>query len=142
MCFGKLADFKGSIDITFFPKTWEEIKDKVEDGGVYAFKGKVDGSREQPSLIVDSLEDPKALEERAISQLHIELEDGFQNAGEISSLKDVLLGSQGNCSVFFHIDVNGLNYIVKGNSQMRAPSGADFIQQIKDQPLVKDVWTE
>ena len=142
MCFSKLADFKGTIDITFFPKVWEELKGKVEDGGVYALKGKVDGSREQPSLIVDSMEDPKTLGERAIRELHIELESGFSGAGDIAPLKDVLLSAQGNCNVFFHIDVDGKSFIVKGNSQMLAPSAADFLQQLKDQPLVKEVWTE
>jgi DNA polymerase-3 subunit alpha len=44
MAFAKLADLTGQIDCTFFPKVWEQLKDKIQDEGVYAFKGKVDGS--------------------------------------------------------------------------------------------------
>ena len=142
MCFAKLADFKGSIEITFFPKTWEELKDKVREEGVYAFKGKVDGSRESPSLVVDSIEDPRALQEKAITSVHIAVESGFKKEAEINSLRDFLFGAQGSCYVFFHIDVGGRSYIIKANQQVRAPSSGDFVQQLKDQPLVKDVWTE
>ena len=142
MCFGKLADFKGSIDITFFPKVWEELKDKVKDEGVYAFKGKVDSSREAPSLLVESLEDPKSLEEKSVTSVHIQMENGFKNVKEINSLKDFLFGAQGNCYVYFHIDVDGKSYIIKGNSQMTAPSDHDFVQSVKDMPLVQDVWCE
>ena len=55
MAFAKLNDMDGQIDLTFFPKIWETIRGQLEDGSVYAFRGKVDGSRDTPSLIVDQL---------------------------------------------------------------------------------------
>ena len=57
MAFAKLQDYDGEIDLTFFSKTWESLSSKLQSGNVYAFKGRVDGTREQPSFIVDSLED-------------------------------------------------------------------------------------
>ena len=142
MAFAKIADYKGTIDTTFFSEAWEALKDKLEDGGIYALKGRVDGSRDQPSLIVESLEDPATLGERAIRELHIELENSFSSPGDISPLKDVLFGAQGNCNVFFHLTVGDTGYIIKGNAQMLAPGGKEFIEQVKDLPLVKAVWTE
>ncbi|MBQ1644766.1 MAG: DNA polymerase III subunit alpha, partial [Treponema sp.] len=142
MCFAKLADFKGAIDITFFPKVWEQLKDKIQDEGVYAFKGKVDGSRESPSLLVDTMEDPKALEEKSIAAVHIKMRDAFSSLKEISPLRDFLFGANGNCVVYFHISVNGSPFTVKANQQMQVPSTPDFIQSLKDQNLVEDVWCE
>ncbi len=142
MCFAKLSDFKGTIDITFFPKVWEGIKDQIHEEGIYAFKGKVDGSRETPSLLIDSLEDPKTLEEHSATSVHIQMENGFKSVKEINDIKDFLFGAQGNCYVYFHIDADGQQYVVKANSQMTAPSGEDFLHSLKDMPLVHDVWTE
>jgi DNA polymerase-3 subunit alpha len=142
MGFAKLADFKGTIDITFFPQVWEQLREKVQTEGVYAFKGKVDGSRDTPSFLVDTMEDPAQLQEKAISSVHIQMQSGFSSVKEINSLKDFLFGGQGNCYVYFHIDVDGVSYIVKANSQMTAPSSKDFLQAVRDLPLVQDVWCE
>ena len=90
MGFAKLADFKGTIDITFFPQVWEQLREKVQTEGVYAFKGKVDGSRDTPSFLVDTMEDPAQLQEKAISSVHIQMQSGFSSVKEINSLKDFL----------------------------------------------------
>ncbi|MBR1911228.1 MAG: DNA polymerase III subunit alpha [Treponema sp.] len=142
MCFAKLSDFKGEIDITFFPKVWEELKDKIQEESVYAFRGKVDGSRETPSLLVDSIEDPTELQQKAITSVHIQMEQGFTTPKDINPIKDILFGAQGNCYVYFHIDVDGKTYIIKANSQMTAPCDKQFVQSLKDMPLVQDVWCE
>ncbi|MFA6938549.1 MAG: DNA polymerase III subunit alpha, partial [Treponema sp.] len=141
MSFAKLTDFHGQIDLTFFPKTWESLKGKLQPDGIYAFKGKVDGSRDTPSLLVDSLEDIESLKAHSISSVHVQLKAGL-DAKEINSLKDILFGVQGNCYVYFHIKENGKTYIVKANTQMTVPSSNEFVQVLKDKPVVEDVWCE
>ena len=82
--------FQDSIEITFFPKVWEKIKDKVQNEGIYAFKGKVDGSHDTPAFLVESLEDPAELEKKSISRLHIQINGGFDSAKEITQMKETL----------------------------------------------------
>ena len=142
MAFGKLADFKGEMDLTFFPKTWELLESKIQPEGVYAFKGKVDGSRETPSFIVDSLEDINALETKAVTSLHIQVENGFKNERDILKLTDFLLGAQGNCNVFFHVDIGGKMFTVRATSEISTPSTPEFIQSVKDLPYVHDAWID
>ena len=142
MAFAKLSDFKGAIDVTFFPSVWKTMHDKLQNEGVYAFKGKVDGSRETPSLLVDSIEDIDSLQAHTIRGVHIQLKSGFKEMREINDLKDYLFGVQGNCFVYLHIEVEGTMYIVKANTQMTAPSTPEFIQTVKDMPMVQDVWCE
>ena len=142
MAFGKLADFKGEMDLTFFPKTWELLESKIHPEGVYAFKGKVDGSRETPSFIVDSLEDINALETKAVTSLHIQVENGFKNERDILKLTDFLLGAQGNCNVFFHVDIGGKMFTVRATSEISTPSTPEFIQSVKDLPYVHDAWID
>ena len=142
MAFAKLTDYNGEMDLTFFPKTWETMKTQVQDGKIAAFKGKVDGSREQPSFIVDSIEDPSVLKERSIKEVHIEIENSFQSEAEVSKIKDFLFAQNGNCSLYFHIDTASGPFIVKANSQLTVSSSKEVLSQIEDLPLVKDVWCE
>ena len=142
MAFAKLSDYNGEMDLTFFSKTWETLKTQVQDGKIAAFKGKVDGSREQPSFIVDSIEDPSVLKERSIKEVHIEIENSFQSEAEVSKIKDFLFAQNGNCSLYFHIDTASGPFIVKANSQLTVSSSKEVLSQIEDLPLVKDVWCE
>ena len=140
MAFGKLQDYNGTIDLTFFPKTWEQLKDKIENDKIYAFKGKIDSSREQPSMLVDSIEDPKVLQEKAIEEIHIQLDSSFADERQIFNLKEYLFGASGTCSVYFHIDTPTETYIVKASNQLQVPATKEFMESLKEISLVKDAW--
>ncbi|WP_318662456.1 DNA polymerase III subunit alpha [Treponema sp.] len=143
MAFVKLEDFDGTMNLTFFPKTWGTLRNQIEVDKVYAFKGKLDAPENRPdaSLIVDSLEDINALQVRSIHELHIQMESNFKDEIEIQKLRDFLFGTQGNCSVYFHIETGNGSFTVKANTQMTAPSDEEFIDSLRNIPYVKDVWT-
>ncbi|MCR5606394.1 MAG: DNA polymerase III subunit alpha [Treponema sp.] len=145
MAWATLQDFNGEIDLTFFPNTWEKISPKVQDDGVYAFEGTIDPPNEKhdkPGFIVENIQDISTLEQKSISQVHIQLQSTFSNAKEINNLKDFLFGFSGQCYVYFHIDVPTGSYIIKANTQMTVPASQDFLKELKDQALVTDVWTQ
>lgn len=143
MAFGKIQDFSGGIDLTFFNDVWEKIRQttslKVEEP--YAFSGYVDASRDIPAFIVESMENPNSLKAHAVSEFHIELEDSIKDENSITQLRDFLFGKEGNCSVYFHIDTAVGNYVVKCNSQITLSPDDDVVKTIKYLPLVKSVWT-
>ncbi len=141
MAFAKLQDYNGAIDLTFFPKTWESLKDKIHNDSIYAFRGKIDGSREQPSFLVDSIEDPQQLQERAIQEIHIQLENGITSERQIFDLKEFLFGVSGTCSIYLHVDTSENSYIIKTTSQLSAPATKEFLEELKTIRSVKDVWT-
>ena len=142
MAFAKLMDFKDSIELAFYGNTWASLKDKVQDGGIYAFRGKINIYNDNASFAVETLEDPAQLKEKSISSVHVQLQGGFSAQKEIASLRDFLFGETGNCSVYFHVDVGGKTYIVKANNQLSVSHSEDFMQRLKDLPLVQDVWSE
>ena len=143
MAFGKLQDYDGEIDLTFFPKTWEQLKAHITAGSVYAFKGKVDGSRdeEKPSFLVDSIEDVSSLKAKSIQEIHISLEHNTFTEMDFSKIRDILFAQPGNCSVYFHIDTSSGPYIVRVNQQMTVSSSAETLNILKELPQIKDVWT-
>lgn len=142
MAFAKLQDYTGTIDLTFFPKTWEQLSTKIENDKVYAFRGRLDTSpdREEPSFIIEALEDPEMLKNRAIQEIHIQLDDGFKEEQQIFSLKEFLFGNSGNCSVYFHINAGESSYTIKANTQLSAPGTNEFLEKVKSMSFVKDAW--
>ena len=142
MAFAKLQDIYGEIDLTFFPKTWAILYSQIKEDGVYCFKGKVDGSRETPSFLVDSIEPIEQLKQHSIKELHIELDNSFNSETDLSSIKEFLFAKTGSCYIYFHIDTQNGNYIVKANQQLTVQPDKELIQQLLDMPFVKDVWTE
>ena len=142
MAFAKLTDYDGEIDCTFFPKTWGVMRNQLEEGGIYAFRGKVDASRDTPSMIIDSLEDAKALENHSIQAVHIILNDAFNAETQISDLKNFLFDEKGDCSVYFHIDASKNPYVIKANDQLHINAKDETIKKLREIAFVKDVWLE
>ena len=142
MAFANLQDFHGTIALTFFPKTWEKVRDRVHADEVLAITGKIDVSRgiEQPTVIVDGLEDIDALQSRAMQELHIQLESGISDERQLFDLKELLFGKSGNCAVYLHIDSADKSYTVKANTQLSAPGDPAFVTTVASLPFVRDTW--
>lgn len=141
MAWATLQDFHGTMDLTFFPKTWEKVSAEVHNDGVYAFKGTVDAGRDSPSFIVDSIESIDELQTRAIQEVHIAVDTGFTSENQIFTLKDFLFGTSGNCSIYFHVGTKAGDYTIKASAQLSSPSSKEFIDELKKVPYVRDVWT-
>ncbi len=141
MCFAKIQDLTGFLDVTIFAKTWGVLRTQVGEGKVVAFKGTLDASRESPSFLVDELLDISSLQQRSIQQVHIQLEDQFHDEKRIQDLRDLLLSKQGNCVLYFHVNTAQGPYIVKGNNQVRVPCDKEFLKDLEMMNGVKEVWT-
>ena len=142
MAFCKLIDKEGEIDCTFFPKTWAQLGPQLQDGEVYAFRGKVDGSRDTPSFLVDAIEDPQTLENHAAQSVHITVDPTFTGEQNLAQLKDFLFDKMGNCSVYFHIDTGNAPFVIKANTQITISSAPEVLKELREIPYVKEVWTE
>ena len=144
MAFAKLSDYDGQIDITFFPKVWETVKTQLQDGEVYAFRGKVDlpQNRDIPSLNVDAIENIDELETHSAKSVHIQIAPNFNSELSISNLKNFLFDKMGTCSVYFHIDTGNNPYVVKANDQISITPDEQSLKALRDIDFVRDVWTE
>ena len=58
MAFGKLEDSTGSIDVVFFPKTYEEYKQHIVSDSVVLIKAKVDYRDEEMQLLAEKVSTP------------------------------------------------------------------------------------
>ena len=140
MGFGTLQDYDGTFNVTFFKGEWADVKARLALNGVYAFSGRVDGSRDTPSFIVNRIEDPQVLEERARTEVHVQLEPGFKAEGDVSRLREFFLKGGGRCSLFFHVDTERESFVIRASQQLTADSTNDFLDDVRSLPFVKDAW--
>ncbi len=141
MGFGSFEDFNGTIDLTFFPKTWEQCRDKLLPDTVWGIVGKVDQSRENPTFLVDSWVNPDELQAKSIREVHITLDPAVQDEKQLIPLRDFLFESSGGCSVYLHIEA-GRPFVVKAANQIQVPSDDDFMEEVLTIPGVLQAWKE
>ncbi|GMO49525.1 MAG: DNA polymerase III subunit alpha [Termitinemataceae bacterium] len=145
MGFGKLCDYNGTIDLTFFTDVWESKKDKLQSDTVIALKGKYDvrqnGEYENCSIIVDSLVSLENLDSLAWSELHIKLQAASLNCeDDINPIRDYIIDHRGICPVFFHVDVSGKEFVIATTTQLGSTAEKSALDEIKQLPSVNDVW--
>ena len=142
MGFGSFEDFNGTIDLTFFPKTWEQCREKALPDTVWGIVGKIDTSRDTPSFLVDSLINPDELQAKSIREVHIRIDPNTADETKLSPLRDFLFESSGGCSVYLHLDMPAKPYIIKAATQIQVSSGDDFMEQVMEMPGVVQAWKE
>lgn len=141
IAFGKLIDYDGEIPIAFFDNC-PNLKDKIELGKVYAFKGKVNLRDNEACFVVEDFESFEKLQQRNFHEVHIELFPDIKNESQLYDLRDLLFDSTGNCKVFFHITLPEGHYVVKANSLLSVEASKAFCDRIKDFAYVKDCWLQ
>jgi DNA polymerase-3 subunit alpha len=143
MCFSSLSDFNGEVDLTFFPKIWEQLRGKISVDQVAAFRGKLDTSRDRASFLVDALLDIDELSERSWREVHIRLNDGIAVKEEnLYPLRNCLGDISGSCSVYIHIPLDRGEGIVKTSAQINSSADQTTLETIGACIGVTEVWRE
>ncbi|OJF77027.1 MAG: DNA polymerase III subunit alpha [Treponema sp. CETP13] len=142
MAFAVLEDFNGTIDLTFFPKTWETLRGTFKEDDILAISGKVDQSRDSPSILVDELKNQDELEEKSVKEIHIQLDPNITDKKELYDLEDFLIGFRGSCTVFFHILTKEGEYTIQASQQNNVQNSEEFLQKLSEQLFVENVWAE
>jgi DNA polymerase III alpha subunit len=50
----RLEDLRGSVDVTCFPRTFDENRERIEDGNVVVCRGKLEDS-DEPALMLEQI---------------------------------------------------------------------------------------
>ena len=143
MGFGTFEDLNGTLDLVFFPRTWEKYRPKLLPETVCGFSGTIDNSGQgTPAFLVNDVLDIGELQQKSLNEVHIELDPNIAAEGEFVRLKDFLYERNGNCSVYIHTGAEGFDYIIKVSPQIKIPSAPEFIEELKEQLGVAAVWQE
>jgi DNA polymerase-3 subunit alpha len=148
MAFGKVEDFKGSMEIVVFPDSLEKFRDRLIVDKVLCLKGKIDVTRSAPSLKVEDFADPEALKDKSWREIHLRLAPGISSEDELYDLRDVLFEAPGACAVYFHVplaravgDGEG-EAVVRANPQITCSPSPEILDRLKSTKGVVEVWRD
>ena len=100
----RLEDLEGNVNVTVFPRTYEEHRERIEDGNVVVCVGKADES-DEPAMVLDEVRDV----EEAISRFEggLMIQVGPEDQERLSELKQILGRHKGGRPLF--LQVRGLD---------------------------------
>ncbi len=145
MGFGTLGDYRGEMDLVFFPGIWEKYRDTLKVEQIVGLQGKLDNDKdkERASFLVDAVVDPDELAEKSFRELHIQLEnDAAESEETLQPLRDFIFDQSGPCAILLHITDVGTDHIIRVASQIGIKADESVLEYIKSFPGVKEVWRE
>jgi DNA polymerase-3 subunit alpha len=144
MAFAQLEDFRGSVELVLFSDVYEKSRQRLVADSVAVVRGRIDNSRGDPKLLVESLLDPDELKERTARAVHLRFVSSGINEEQFLRLRDFLVGRPGDCGVFFHIRGNGgsEDIVIKASPHISLSAEDRILAEVRDHPLVEDVWKE
>jgi DNA polymerase-3 subunit alpha len=119
----RLEDLKGSVGVTCFPRTFEECRDKLEEGAVVVLKGKLEDRSDEPALLLDELMTVEEAIERFQGGVVIQL--GPEDKGVLPALEASIKANRGTQPLYF---------LVRGDDghSRRIRAGSDWSVAISD----------
>ncbi|MBN2552850.1 MAG: DNA polymerase III subunit alpha, partial [Spirochaetales bacterium] len=144
MAFAHLEDFRGSIELVMFSDVYERHRQQLVADSVVAAQGRIDNSRGEPKLIVESLLAPEQLKEKSARVVHVRFAMDQVSEEQFLRLRDFIVGRPGECGVCFHIQGNGENrdVVIKASPHITLSADEVVLAEVRGHPLVEDVWRE
>lgn len=83
------------------------------------------------------------LAEKPLSEVHIRLSvKDIEREEALLPLKERISSQVGNCALYFHVPVDGAEFVIKTAAQMRTSAKDAHISELKNTACVEDVWAE
>ena len=144
MAFAQLEDFRGTIELVLFSDVYEKTREQLAADSVVAVRGRIDKSRGDPKLIVESLLDPEGLKEQGARAVHVRFAADGVSEEQFLRLRDFIVGRPGGCGVYFHIQGNddSGDIVIKASPHITLSAEDQILAEVRDRPLVEEVWKE
>ena len=143
MAFAAIEDFRGSIEMVIFPKTFAQLESMLVVDEVLGFEGKFDNSRGKPSFQLDRIVSPEEFENNTVKECHIRLNGGSDDEENLHELRNTLLHYIGSSPVYFHLKKSdSREIIIKASNQILVDPNSTLFDKLKSKPEIADVWRE
>ncbi len=144
MAFAQLEDLSGVIELVIFSDLFEKSRELLVEDRVVAVCGRIDRSRGEAKLKVERLIEPELLEARTARTIHVRFASDGASEEEFLRLRDFIVGRPGDCSVCFHVKRNGASgeVVIKASPHISLSASDTVISEVREYPLVEDVWKE
>ncbi len=132
------------IELVIFSDLFEKSRELLVEDRVVAVRGRIDRSRGEAKLKVEKLLEPELLQDRPARTVHVRFASDGASEEEFLRLRDFIVGRPGDCGVCFHVKRNGASgeIVIKASPHITLSASDTVISEVREYPLVEDVWRE
>ena len=144
MAFLQIEDFNGSIECVVFSEPWQRFRELLDVDSVVGIMGKIDNSRGDPKVMVETVMAPDDLPEIGPSELHIRVSDDLRDEQDLYEIRSFLIDRTGGCSLFLHMvdTTQTADVVIKASPQIQVADTRDVLDSLNSFDLVEAVWHE
>lgn len=142
MAFAALEDYNGTIDLVFFPETWDLNSFFIQENAIIGIIGKFNADRERMSFIVEEVKRPEDLKVKEKAEIHIRISVSLEDEDDLYRLRSLLVDHHGDCPVYIHIANShpDTETIIKASSQISIAPVDSVLEKLLTIPYVEEVW--
>jgi len=97
----RLEDLRGFVPVTVFPRTFEEQRERIEDGRIVVCRGKLEENSEEPAMLLEEVLTVEEAVARFSGGIVITLEETDRHA--LAELQIVISRHKGRSPLFFSV---------------------------------------
>ncbi len=128
---GTLEDLNGAIGLLLFSSTLKKFRELVMTDQPVVVKGKVESESDFPnSLIVSEVKTLNQFRRESISAIHIKLDPGKLDNSLLESLKSAFMKNRGDCPIYFHVDQEPDEKIIKVHSTFNIEPSESLVKDL------------
>jgi DNA polymerase-3 subunit alpha len=150
MAWATLEDFKGTIELVFFPRTLKQVELVLTAEGqpvlveeaVLGFKGKVEIGDEKAKFIVNEVVPPSGLASVRALTVHVKMKARPWTEADVERVLHFFLDHQGGSPLILHLTDGKRELKVKAPSGVRVASNQEILEKIQGQAWADSVWRE
>jgi DNA polymerase-3 subunit alpha len=158
MAFAQVEDMRGSIECILFSDIYDARRPLLVADAVVGVVGKIDTTRGDPKVKVEDVMEPRALPQRAATEVHVRLRAEVGSEESLHQLREYLLDQRGACRLYFHLGSpaagdaggegngggkkGGTETVVAASTQIRVSDADPVLEHLKSWPQVEDAWRQ
>ncbi len=105
-----LEDLKGSVPVTFFPKSYEKCRDLIREDSPVLLLGEAESMGSSANIVVDGIVPLTQVREEHARRIRIRIPENSPKS-LFFSVRRILLDHPGSCPVFVELEVSGFGQL-------------------------------
>ncbi len=142
MAFAQFEDYNGSVEIVFFPDTYEKEHYKLQSETVTALRGKVQKNDNGVKIIAEQIIPPEEIQMNETGEIHLRLTKAYTDEDSLLQFRSLLFQHPGGCPVYLHVQNSEPEneVVIKAASQIRISPDEKTVEALRENSFVEDIW--
>jgi len=134
MAFVNLEDYRGVADVVVFPRTYEQVRELLEEGEMLVVKGKLQIRNDRPNVLVDELWRLTEWEAKKVRSCVIRFRAEEVSEDQLAKLYAHLNANQGDCQLYFEVLIGERYMTVLKPDRLTVDAGRSLTAFTRDNP--------